>query len=83
MEIRISCFDVSISQEDLAGIFNPFEQIKSSTDHPHLARGSGLALAKRLVELQGGRIRAESGKKQRGIAFVLELPVSTTSGGAT
>jgi signal transduction histidine kinase len=77
MEIRITCFDVSFSQEDLEGIFKPFEQVKSSTDHPYLARGSGLALAKRLVELQGGRIRAESGKNHRGIAFVLELPVST------
>lgn len=83
MEVRISCFDASISQEDLEGIFIPFEQIKSNTDHPSLARGSGLALAKRLVELQGGRIRAESGKKQRGIAFILELPIYTSSGGAT
>jgi signal transduction histidine kinase len=83
MGIRITCLEVSISQEDLEDIFNPFEQVKSSTDHLHLARGSGLALAKRLVELQGGRIRAESGKRQQGIAFILELPVSTTSGGAT
>jgi signal transduction histidine kinase len=84
MKIRITCVDVSIDHENLAGIFKPFEQVKSSTDHPHLARGSGLALAKRLVELQGGRIRAESGKNQRGIAFVLELPVSAdrTPGGA-
>jgi signal transduction histidine kinase len=82
MEIQISCFDVSISREDLEGIFNPFEQVKSNTDHPSLARGSGLALAKRLVELQGGRIWAESGKRQRGIVFVLELPVSTSGKGA-
>jgi signal transduction histidine kinase len=45
-----------------------------------MARGSGLALAKRLVELQGGRITAESGKKHRGISFVVELPVSTAGG---
>jgi signal transduction histidine kinase len=79
LKIRITCFDVSLSPDDLEDIFKPFEQIKSSTDHPYLARGSGLALAKRLVELQGGRIWAESGKNQRGIAFILELPVSTTS----
>jgi signal transduction histidine kinase len=79
LKIRITCFDVSLSQDALEGIFKPFEQVKSSTDHPYLSRGSGLALAKRLVELQGGRIWAESGKNQRGIVFILELPVSTTS----
>jgi len=81
LEIRITCSDVNISPVDLEGIFKPFEQVKSSTDHPYLARGSGLALAKRLVELQGGRILAQSGKKQRGTSFILELPVSTADGG--
>jgi signal transduction histidine kinase len=81
LEIRITCFDVHISQEDLEGIFKPFEQVKSITDHPDLARGSGLALAKRLVELQGGRIWAESGEKHRGISFILELPISIIGGG--
>jgi signal transduction histidine kinase len=83
LEIRITCSDVHISQEDLQGIFKPFEQVKSSTDHPHLARGSGLALAKRLVELQGGRIWVDSNEKHRGTSFVLELPVSTAVGGVS
>jgi signal transduction histidine kinase len=83
MQIGITCFDVSLSPADMEGIFKPFEQVKSSTDHPHLARGSGLALAKRLVELQGGHIRTESGKKKRGIVFILELPVSTADGGVS
>jgi len=81
LEIRIACFDVVISREDLEGIFKPFEQVKSSTNHFDMARGSGLALAKRLVELQGGRIRAESGEEQRGTSFILELPVPTADGG--
>jgi signal transduction histidine kinase len=81
--VRVNCFDVAISRQDLESIFKPFEQVKSSTDHPYLARGSGLALAKRLVELQGGRIWAESADNQRGITFVLELPVSTANGGAS
>jgi len=81
LKIRVTCFDVSIPREDLERIFKPFEQVKSSTDHLDLARGSGLALAKRLAELQGGRIWAESGEKHRGISFVLELPVSTADGG--
>jgi signal transduction histidine kinase len=83
LTIRVTCFDVSISQEDLEGIFKPFEQVKSGTDHLDLARGSGLALAKRLVELLGGRIWAECGEKHKETSFILELPVSTTSGGSS
>ncbi len=83
LEIRVNCPDTILSLQDLAGIFKPFEQVKSSTDHPDAARGSGLALAKRLVELQGGRIRAECGEKQRGVAFVLELPAPEVTEGAS
>jgi len=79
LEFRVECFDVAISPENLVGIFKPFEQVKSSTDHIDLARGSGLALAKRLVELQGGQIRAENSQQHQGTAFVLELPFSTTT----
>jgi PAS domain S-box-containing protein len=79
LEFRVDCFDVAISREILEGIFKPFEQVKSSTDHIDLARGSGLALAKRLVELQGGQIRAENTQQHQGTIFVLELPFSTAT----
>jgi PAS domain S-box-containing protein len=79
LEFRVECFDVAISPENLVGIFKPFEQVKSSTDHIDLARGSGLALAKRLVELQGGQIRAENTQHHQGTTFVLELPFSTAT----
>jgi PAS domain S-box-containing protein len=79
LEFRVDCLDVDLSPENLEGIFKPFEQVKSSTDHVDLARGSGLALAKRLVELQGGQIRAECTQQHQGTRFVLELPFSTAT----
>jgi PAS domain S-box-containing protein len=75
LEIRVTCFDVNVGKDDLEGIFKPFEQVKSSTGHVDMARGSGLALAKRLVELQSGRIWAECAGPYRGTTFVLQLPV--------
>jgi signal transduction histidine kinase len=81
LRILTRCLDVYIAQEELEGIFKPFEQVKSSTDHVDMARGSGLALAKRLAELQGGRIWAENDERRRGTTFVLELPVPTAEGG--
>jgi PAS domain S-box-containing protein len=79
LETRVDCYDVNLSEHDLEGIFNPFEQVKADSDHLDISRGSGLALAKRLVELLGGRIRAESGQNNRGTIFVFELPVSANS----
>ena len=76
LEIRVNCRDVHIPKQDLEGIFNPFEQVKSDSDHIDMARGSGLALAKRLVELLGGRIGAESHQTVGGTTFVLAIPVS-------
>jgi len=72
----VNCRDVHIPKQDLEGIFNPFEQVKSDSDHIDMARGSGLALAKRLVELLGGRIGAESHQTVGGTTFVLAIPVS-------
>jgi PAS domain S-box-containing protein len=80
LELRANCYDVTVDRSDLEGMFKPFEQVRSSADHPNVARGSGLALAKRLIELQGGRIWAESSDKHRGTSFVLEVPFSTTDG---
>ena len=75
LEIRVICHDVHITKPALEGIFNPFEQVKSDSNHVDMARGSGLALAKRLVELLGGRIWAEPQPGEGGTVFVLELPV--------
>ncbi|MGF1578688.1 MAG: ATP-binding protein [Gemmataceae bacterium] len=65
---------VGIPADLLSTIFEPFVQ-----GHQHLARsegglGVGLALAKMLVDLHGGTIRAHSEGVNKGSEFVVTLP---------
>ena len=51
---------IGISSADLDRIFNPFEQADGSSSREYQGTGLGLSLTKRLVEMQGGKIWAES-----------------------
>lgn len=60
--------------EALAGLFEPFVQSKDTIEKSEGGLGLGLALVKRLVEMHGGSIRAESEGPGRGAMFVVRLP---------
>ena len=64
-----------IDPEDLARIFNPFEQGDSSSTRSHQGLGLGLAIVRQLVDLHGGTIRAESPGKGHGATFIVDFPV--------
>ena len=59
----------------LPHVFDRFRQQDSSTTRAHGGIGLGLAIARHLVEMHGGTIRAESEGLGRGATFVVELPV--------
>jgi signal transduction histidine kinase/FixJ family two-component response regulator len=56
----VSDTGVGISPEDLSRLFVAFHQLDGSLARQHGGTGLGLAISKRLVELMGGRIWAES-----------------------
>jgi signal transduction histidine kinase len=64
-----------LSVEDYERVFQPFEQMRVGTDHVGLASGSGLALARRLVELQGGVLAAGYEEADRATVFTVQLPL--------
>jgi len=68
-----------IAPEDIVRIFQEFEQ--TSTARGKEGTGLGLALAKRLVELHGGRIWVDS-VVGRGSTFSFSLPLTPSSVGA-
>ena len=67
-----------IAAEVLPYVFEPFRQEDSSSTRAHGGLGLGLALVRRLVELHGGSVTAESAGKDRGSTFTVTLPLSAS-----
>jgi len=59
----------------LPGLFDMFSQEDSRMSRRHGGLGIGLALVRQLVELHGGRVRAESEGQDRGSRFTVWLPL--------
>jgi signal transduction histidine kinase len=76
---RLSVIDhgEGIPEDELDGIFEPFERASTRPTGGERSMGLGLAIVKRLVEAQGGEIRVHSvlGKGSR---FEMFLPFATT-----
>jgi signal transduction histidine kinase len=74
MEISVEDTGIGMKEEDMPKLFKEFSQIESSFNKNYEGTGLGLALSKKLVELHGGRIWAESdyGKGSR-FTFVIPL----------
>jgi signal transduction histidine kinase len=71
VEVRDS--GIGIKPEDQPRLFEEFRQVDGSTSRGYEGIGLGLALSKRLVELQGGQIWVES-VPGRGSAFRFLIP---------
>src|SRR5215472_15683514 len=59
----------------LPHVFEAFRQADSSSTRAQGGLGLGLTLVRRLVELHGGTVTAESGGKDQGAAFTVSLPL--------
>lgn len=73
-KISVSDTGIGIKEEDLGKLFQPFLQLDMSFSRKYGGTGLGLAISKQLVELQGGKIRAES-KYGEGSTFTFLLPL--------
>ncbi len=71
---------VGIAPEELPRIWDLFYQVESPLRRRHGGSGLGLTMVRRLVELHGGVVRAESEGENRGSRFTFTLPIATTAG---
>jgi signal transduction histidine kinase len=71
MEIRDS--GIGMMADQIAKALEPFGQIESSTSRKHEGTGLGLPLAKRLVELHGGKLTIKS-EVDVGTTVTIALP---------
>ncbi|HEY4583865.1 MAG TPA: ATP-binding protein, partial [Lysobacter sp.] len=68
---------LGIPREALDEVFGMFAQVNRTLDRAQGGLGIGLALARRLVEMHGGGIAAESEGLGRGSTFTVRLPLSS------
>lgn len=67
---------IGIPQHMLEAIFESFSQVDSSTTRKAGGTGLGLPISRRLIEMHGGRMWAEStGVAGAGSSFLVELPL--------
>ena len=64
-----------IAEQDLPHIFDPFYRGEATDGSGHA--GLGLAIARRIMTLQGGDIRVEN-RASGGASFCIRLPIYTS-----
>ena len=74
--VRVTDTGIGIPREMLGHIFEMFAQTQRALARSQGGLGIGLTLVKRLVELHGGRVWAESEGPGRGSTFVVCLPAA-------
>ena len=75
VEVTVSDTGIGIREDFLPHLFERFRQGDSTTTRAHGGLGLGLAIARRIVELHGGRILAFSQGEGHGSTFRVELPI--------
>jgi PAS domain S-box-containing protein len=73
-ELVVQDTGIGIKTDNLCRLFKEFEQLEAGTTHRFEGTGLGLALTRKIVEMQGGEIGVESvfGK---GSSFTIVLPL--------
>jgi signal transduction histidine kinase len=77
LHVLIHDTGIGIPPDKLEMVFEAFSQVDTSTTRKVGGTGLGLPISRRLVEMHGGRLWAESaGIPGEGSTFIIELPVN-------
>jgi len=75
LHLSVADSGIGIREEDLARLFEPFQQLDNPVARGAGGTGLGLAISKKFVELHGGRVWAES-RENQGSTFHFTLPLN-------
>ena len=74
-EVSVADTGQGIAEDDIPLIFDKFRQVKSKATRGEKGSGFGLAIAKNLIKLHGGRIWVES-EVGKGSTFYFSIPIN-------
>ncbi|HWN08804.1 MAG TPA: CHASE domain-containing protein [Pyrinomonadaceae bacterium] len=75
-EIEVTDTGQGISKTFLPFVFDRFRQADSTSTRQHGGLGLGLAIARHLVEIHGGKVEASSDGAGKGSSFTVRLPLA-------
>jgi signal transduction histidine kinase len=81
--VAVTDTGIGISSDFLPHVFDRFRQADSTSTRQHTGMGLGLAIVRHVVELHGGRVRAESSGEESGSSFIVTLPLPTAAEAST
>ncbi len=77
--IRIADEGAGLSPEDLGRLFGRFQRLSAKPTAGESSTGLGLSIVKRIIDMHGGHVTAESAGPGRGSTFTVTLPATETS----
>ncbi len=72
--MTVSDNGIGMEPDSIAEMFEPFVQAPGASANPEGGLGIGLALVRKIVELHGGDVLAESPGLGQGSTFTVRLP---------
>lgn len=77
--IRVTDQGAGLSPEDLGRLFGRFQRLSAKPTAGESSTGLGLSIVKRIVDMHGGTITADSPGPGQGAIFTIKLPVTTAA----
>jgi signal transduction histidine kinase/DNA-binding NarL/FixJ family response regulator len=77
--IRIGDEGAGLSPEDLGRLFGRFQRLSAKPTAGESSTGLGLSIVKRIIDMHGGHVAADSAGPGQGSMFTVTLPAAETS----
>jgi signal transduction histidine kinase/CheY-like chemotaxis protein len=77
--IRVTDEGAGLSPEDLGRLFGRFQRLSAKPTAGESSTGLGLSIVKRIVDMHGGEVTAESAGPNKGSTFTIVLPATEMS----